>query len=155
MKLLFVAITLSLASPAFAEGLPTDDPTLKPYQYTVAQYVNRCAQDASNVERSSCLYDRYKEILKKINIEYKKALIDADDVGGVGEINGKPASTIAKLNRIEVMRTQAAWKSYLDARCGTMGASAERNGANGAGPAVEMAQCYIRLTVARLNELTK
>lgn len=142
-------------SIASAQGYPTDDPFLKPYQLTASEYYKRCDRDLSNVDRANCFDDQYQALKRQMRAAYKKSLIDAETIGEDIVIGGKTAAERAKLNRAEVVRAQSAWNSYTNAVCGTIAQREERNGANGAGMVVEMMACFIRHSVARLNELTR
>lgn len=139
---------------AAAEGLPTDDPTLRPFQLTTKEYLGRCnGRDLSHVEKSECYYDQIKALRARVLAEVKKQFIDADTERTEGEIGGRTGAERAKLTKAEIQKSQSAWSAYTRSTCGAIAAQIERGGGNG-GDLSEGA-CLIRHLVARLNELTR
>lgn len=148
------AILFVAPAATAAEGLPTDDPTLRPYQLTTKEYIGRCnGRDLSHVEQSGCYFDQIKALRARVTAEVKKALIDADAEKDTEEIGGRTGAERAKLARAEIQKSQATWNAYTQATCGAVLAQSERGGGNGGDLAA--GACYIRHLVARLNELTR
>lgn len=142
---------LCLATAAAAEGLPTDDPTLRPYQESTATYVRRCGGDLSHVEQGSCLFDQIKALRIRVRAEMKKRLADAEASAAAGTIGGISGAERVAAEKKALAKGQAAWEAYTKAVCDEAATRVERNGGNGGD--LEAANCMIRHLVNRYNEL--
>lgn len=145
--------SLCLATAAIAEGLPTDDPTLRPYQETTASYVRRCGGNLSHVEEGECLYDQVKALRIRVRAEVKKRLADAEATAAKGTIGGVLGADRANVEKKAVLKGQGAWETYTKVVCDEAAAQVERNGGNGGD--LEAANCMIRHLVNRYNELRR
>ncbi len=149
--LLSLSADAALSTARAADGLPTDDPTLKPYQESVATYVGRCRGDLSHVELSGCLYDQIKALRIRVKAEMKKRLADAEATAAEEPIGGVSGTERAGAEKRGVLKGQAAWENYTKVVCDETAAQFGRNGGNGG----DLAQgnCMIRHLVHRYNEL--
>lgn len=151
LPILLAVLGVSVAQAA--EGLPTDDPTLRPYQETTASYVRRCGGDLSHVEQGGCLYDQVKALRIRVRAEMKKRLADAEATAAEGTIGGVSGADRATAEKKAMLKGQAAWETYTKAVCDEAAAQVERNGGNGGDLAA--ANCMIRHLVNRYNELRR
>jgi uncharacterized protein YecT (DUF1311 family) len=141
------------AYPAMsAERLPSDDPTLRPFQVKFATYIDRCRSgDISNVERSECLYDQIKalqDLLKEESAKLRKYNIQAAKEKGQ---QGSDEKVALKALQGDFSKSQAAWERYTATFCGTVTNRYEILG--GTGGAIDGNECAIRHLVQRINEL--
>ncbi len=156
MRAVLLPILLAGLGPsvaASAEGLPTDDPTLRPYQESTASYVRRCGGDLSHVEESGCLSDQVKALRIRVRAEMKKRLAAAEATAAKGTIAGVSGVDRAAAEKKALLRGQAAWETYTKSVCDEAAAEVERNGGNGGD--LEAAHCAIRHLVNRYNELRR
>ena len=142
-----------LSTAMAADGLPTDDPTLKPYQERTATYVGRCEGDLSHVGKSDCLYDQIKALRIHMRAEVKKRVADAEATAAEGPMGGMSGAERANAEKRAVLKGQAAWEAYTKAVCDEAAAQVERNGGNGGD--LEAGNCMIRHLVNRYNELRR
>ncbi|MCJ2131571.1 lysozyme inhibitor LprI family protein [Methylobacterium sp. E-045] len=138
---------------AAAEGLTTDDPTLRPYQERTESYLKRCRNDLSHVEKSSCYADQVAALRIRVNSELKKRMAEAEAEAADGEIGGLTGAERAKKLKAGLKRTQSAWDAYVNADCGFALEEVSMGGGNGGD--LEMVTCQIRQFVARYNELRR
>lgn len=154
---LLLIITLSaMAVPRIggaAEGLPTDDPTLRPYQERTSSYMNRCRGDLSHVEQSSCYADQIASLRIRVNAELKKRMAEAEAEAADGDRAGVSGADRVKRLKGGLKRAQAAWESYTKAECGLAFEQVELGGGNGGD--LDQGSCQIRHLVARYNELRR
>lgn len=143
----------SLSAVVAAERLPTDDPTLRPYQERTATYVGRCDGDISHVGKSHCLYDQIKALRIHVRAEVKKRVADAEATAAEGPMGGMSGAERATAEKRAFLKGQAAWENYTKVVCDEAAAGVERNGGNGGD--LEAANCQIRHLVNRYNELRR
>lgn len=154
MRVVLLSLLLvgaSLSSAMAAEGLPTDDPTLRPYQERVATYVSRCQGDLGHAGKSSCLFDQVKALRIRVKAEVKKRVADAEATAAEEPIGGVSGAERAAAERKAILKGQAAWEAYTKAVCDEAAAQVERGGGNGGD--LEAGNCMIRHLVNRYNEL--
>ena len=149
----FCGVLLFVAQTAIAaERLPTDDPTLRPFQLKVATYIDRCkSRDISNVERSECLYDQIKALqglLKEEILKTRRHNIEAAKEKGQ---QGSDEKAALKALQADFVKPHAAWEKYTEAFCGAVTNRYEILG--GTGGAMDGGECTIRHLVQRINEL--
>ena len=147
-------MTLLLSQgPVFGQNrLPSDDPTLRPYQLKVANYIDRCEkEELSNVEQSECLHDQVKALNDILKTEIGKAeRLNNEMAVDKGKYGGDSKQT-GRLLRNDLRNSQAAWQTYTDKFCGSVSNRYEILG--GTGGAVDGNRCAIRHLVQRINEL--
>ncbi|WP_162561205.1 lysozyme inhibitor LprI family protein [Methylobacterium terrae] len=150
---LFFILILAGTMPAIcAEGLPTDDPTLRSYQKTTKEYLARCSnQSLSHVEESGCLQDQITALERDVDYAFKKKLKDANPAKGDTTIGDKSPRQQSAEKKSIYTKSQTAWKAYTSAQCGGQAKLTELSGGNGGD--IDYAHCAIRHYVARLNEL--
>ena len=142
------ALTLA---PATAAGLPTDDPTLSPFQETTSTYIDRCEKAASHVEQGNCLSDQIQSLRIRINAEMKKRLAEAEELAADPPSGGKSGAEKVAIVKADRRKAQAAWEAYTKAMCGAVGREISIDGGNGG--YIFQGRCEIRHYVARYNEI--
>lgn len=145
-------LTLPQAGVA-AEGLPTDDPTLRPYQERTSSYMGRCRDDLSHVEQSNCYADQIASLRIRMNAELKKRMAEAEAEAADGDRAGVSGADRVKRLKGGLKRAQAAWESYTKAECGLAFEQVELSGGNGGD--LDRGSCQIRHLVGRYNELRR
>lgn len=153
MPLSMILATAGLSAAMAAERLPTDDPTLRPYQETAAAYLGRCRSDLSHVELSNCLFDQIKALRIRVRAELKKRVADAEATAAEGPMGGMSGSERANEEKRAVLKGQAAWENYTKVVCDEAAAEVGRTGGNGGD--LSQANCQIRHLVNRYNELRR
>src|SRR4051812_35538581 len=115
MRVALLSILLAgagLSTAMAAEGLPTDDPTLKPYQERTATYVGRCEGDLGHAGKSNCLYDQAKVLRIRLRAELKKRVADAEATAAEEPVNGLSGSERAAAEKRALLKGHAAWENY-------------------------------------------
>ena len=136
-----------------ADGLPTDDPTLRAFQERTSTYMGRCRGDLSHVDESRCLADQMAGLRIRVNAEFKKRMADAEASAADGDRGGLTGAERTKRLQTGLKRAQATWDSYVKAECGAAFDAVELSGGNGGD--LDQGACMIRHLVARYNELRR
>ena len=150
---LTILAVAGLSTAHAAEGLLTDDPTLRPYQESTATYLGRCRGNLSHVEEGECLFDQVKALRIKVKAEIKKRVADAEATAAEGSVGGISGAERAAAGKKAALKGQAAWETYTKVVCDEAAAEVGREGGNGGD--LELARCMIRHLVNRYNELRR
>ncbi|WP_238193553.1 lysozyme inhibitor LprI family protein [Methylobacterium frigidaeris] len=148
-------LAVSCAQEASAQEVrdfPTDDPTLKPRQYRISEYLRSCGKDdLSSVERSICLADTAKKLKFTLRSELQRQAADAAEIEAQEPVGGKTGLERAQIIKRNNARTQKAWEAYFKATCDAIAEEWEIGGGNGG--AITTGRCMVRLLVQRINEI--